>query len=377
MDDGILEGELEALKAPYKRKTVGSASMVATDYRFKLIPFSKVQLQTTASYLIRDIIPREGLIVVWGPPKCGKSFWALDAIMHVVRGLDYRGHHVKTGIVVYVACEGERGLSARIEAYRRYHEVKADLGFYLLTTRLDLVADRQQLIEDIRAQLGGIVPVAIVVDTLNRSIAGSESADEDMGNYVKAADAIRESFACAVIIIHHCGIDDKRPRGHTSLTGAADAQIAIRRDDSGLITATVEWLKDGAEGAQVQSRLAVVELDIDEDGEPITSCVIEPTEDGGPAAKPKKRKRPIAVDVLRALDFLRDAIADEGMLVNKPGMPKVRATTIELWRARLRQRGLYDGDDKDRQWFTRTKKTLIAERLITIDGDLVWAVPAA
>src|SRR5215472_7677129 len=291
MDDGILEAELEALKAPYKRKTIGSASTVATDYRFKLIPFSKVQLQTTASYLIRDIIPREGLIVVWGPPKCGKSFWALDAIMHVVRGLDYRGHHVKTGIVVYVACEGERGLSARIEAYRRYHEVKADLGFYLLTTRLDLVADRQQLIEDIRAQLDGIVPVAIVVDTLNRSIAGSESADEDMGNYVKAADAIRESFACAVIIIHHCGIDDKRPRGHTSLTGAADAQIAIRRDDSGLITATVEWLKDGAEGTEIHSCLEVVELGQDEDGDTITSCVVTVAEATARAKCPKLSPR--------------------------------------------------------------------------------------
>jgi len=26
-------------------------------------------------------------------------------------------------------------------------------------------------------------------------------------------------------VIHHCGINGDRPRGHTSLTGAADAQI--------------------------------------------------------------------------------------------------------------------------------------------------------
>jgi hypothetical protein len=28
---------------------------------------------------------------------------------------------------------------------------------------------------------------------------------------------IRNAFGCAVIVVHHCGIDATRPRGHTSL----------------------------------------------------------------------------------------------------------------------------------------------------------------
>ena len=31
---------------------------------------------------MQDHIPRVGLVVVWGPPKCGKSFWAFDLAMH-------------------------------------------------------------------------------------------------------------------------------------------------------------------------------------------------------------------------------------------------------------------------------------------------------
>jgi RecA-family ATPase len=41
---------------------------------------------------------------------------------------------------------------------------------------------------------------------LNRSLNGSENDPKDMGNFVKAADAIRERFGAAVIVIHHCGI---------------------------------------------------------------------------------------------------------------------------------------------------------------------------
>jgi hypothetical protein len=46
-----------------------------------------------------------------------------------------------------------------------------------------------------------------------------------------------------------------RPRGHTSLTGAVDVQLAVKRDNAGIITVKVEWLKDGQEGAEIVSRL--------------------------------------------------------------------------------------------------------------------------
>ena len=91
-----------------------------------------------------------------------------------------------------------------------------------------------------------------MLDTLNRSLVGSELKDEDMSAYIGAAEEIRQAFNCAVVIVHHCGIDGTRPRGHTSLTGAVDAQIAIRRD--GATIAKIEWMKDGEEGDKIASR---------------------------------------------------------------------------------------------------------------------------
>ena len=54
---------------------------------------------------------------------------------------------------------------------------------------------------------------------------------------------------CVVIIVHHCGIVGSRPRGHTSLTGACDGQIAVERDDNGTISIKVEFMKDDEAGA--------------------------------------------------------------------------------------------------------------------------------
>ena len=51
--------------------------------RLALVPFEQIKPSTTRNYLVKDLVPREGLTVIWGPPKCGKSFWTFDLVMHV------------------------------------------------------------------------------------------------------------------------------------------------------------------------------------------------------------------------------------------------------------------------------------------------------
>lgn len=249
--------------------------------RIRLVPFKEIKLGTERRYLVKGIIPRTGLVIVWGPPKCGKSFWTFDLVMHLALGWEYRGRRVQQGPVVYCAFEGQKGFEARVEAFRQQHldsKDVEDVPFHLEPVTLDLVRDRAALVTAIRASLGEQKPVTLVLDTLNRSLGGSELSDEDMTAYIQAADVIREAFECAVIIVHHCGIEGTRPRGHTSLTGAADAQIAVRRDGANRVIVTVEWMKDGAEGDAIASKLEQVEVGTDEDGEAITSCYVVPVE---------------------------------------------------------------------------------------------------
>jgi hypothetical protein len=182
--------------------------------------------------------------------------------------------------VVYCAFEGQSGFEARREAFRqRFLTEEMDhVPFYLEPVQLSLARDHKALIGAIRHQLGDTRPAAVCLDTLNRSLEGSESSDEDMTAYIRAADAIREAFECAVIVVHHCGINGDRPRGHTSLTGAVDAQLAVKRDAARNVIVTVELVKDSAEGDILASKLDEVEVGLDEDGDVIASCVIVPTE---------------------------------------------------------------------------------------------------
>lgn len=259
----------------YMTKVNKGVSRPNTNTRFNLIPFKDIIPKLANVGLISGILPENGLVVVYGAPKCGKTFFALDMALHIALGWSYRGRAVKQGTVVYIVCEGANGIANRIDAFRQYKllEDTCDVPFLLLPARVNLVADVQKLIEDISEQLLGQTVSLVVIDTLNRSFEGSESNDADMGAYIKAADTIREYFDCVVMPIHHCGYDSSHPRGHTSLSAAIDAQLSVKQK-SGIISTTVELIKDDEAGAIIESYLEIVEIGLDTYGNSIKSCII-------------------------------------------------------------------------------------------------------
>lgn len=313
------------------------------DRRFKLMPFNSISLSSDRRYLVKGVIPYPGLTVIWGPPKSGKSFWTLDLAMHVALDRPYRGRRVHNGPVVYCCFEGQSGVSARIEAFRQqYMAEDADgVPFFLRSEPMDLIAEHQELIEAIKELESP--PVAVVLDTLNRSLNGSENSDEDMGAYIKATDAIREAFECAVLVVHHCGINDSRPRGHTSLTGAADARLAVTRDAAKNILVDVEFMKDGEGSETIVSALESLEVGQDEDGEMITSCVVVEAEAVAHQRGPKLTKNQNTyLAILKVhqpihTEDLNEKLRDAGLGLKRP------ADLVDIKLA-LRAKGLiYEG----------------------------------
>jgi hypothetical protein len=342
-------------------------------YRFTLQPFDSIVVSTLPNYSIKGILPRSGLVVVWGPPKCCKSFWTFDAVMHIAIGREYRGHRVQQGTVVYCALEGGSGFAGRIEAWRRRHLNGRDqpVPFYLIDISLDLIVDHKALIADIRDQLGGHgAPAAVVIDTLNRAISGDENKSDDMSKFIRAADAVRAAFDCLVIIVHHCGIVGNRPRGHTSLAGADDAQIAIGRDKDGIITATVEHAKDFEAGTKLACKLEPVELGLDDEGDRLSSCVVVPADAG--AARPKLSK----INGL-AFDLLKKLLTDHGEQppadLNLPDGCRVVKTVA--WREAFYAAHPSDKLGTKQKAFVRAHLDLCEQHLIGVLAEFVWLSP--
>ena len=250
--------------------------------RFRLIKFQDMRPGLEPAYLVDELMPSAGLVLVWGKQKTFKSFWLLDLFVHVAMGWPYRDHAVRQGPVIYCAFEGGHGYKGRIEAIRRHYGINDDVNvpLYVMPGQVDLIADEKALVDEFRYQLGTVVPAVVVLDTLNRSLSGSESNDKDMTLYVKAAEAVRKAFGCLCVIVHHCGYDDTHARGHTSLPAAVDAELSVMRDEgSPIVLVTVKAMRDGPEGMVVRSRALPVPLDPDQNGKPRSSIVIVPDDD--------------------------------------------------------------------------------------------------
>jgi hypothetical protein len=347
--------------------------------RYPLVRMRAIKPKLGGRYLVKGMLPSGALTVVWGAPKCGKSFWTLDVVAHIACGLPYRGLKVRQGPVVYIAAEGAEGFEARARAWCARHLGDADdPPLHVLSRRIDLVHEHKSFIAGIEQQLGvgkpgGAVPVVVVVDTLNRTYSGSESSDQDMTAYVAAADAIKTRFNCTVIIVHHCGLEANRPRGHTALAGAADAQISIRRQRH-LITAAVDFAKDMPDGYSNTSKLEMIEIGSDEDGEMISTCIVVPTDEKPEAAKPQ-----LSAGMKLALKALDKALITDGANRCWPGMPAtVISVPTSLWRATFYQMSLLeapDGNQEARQKaFRRASTELQSRELIGCSNDHVWKV---
>jgi hypothetical protein len=101
-------------------------------------------------------------------------------------------------------------------------------------------------------------PVAIVVDTFSRSIAGGdENSSKDVGWVVAQLDSLRVATQATVIVVHHGTKADGSLRGHTALEGAADTIIEAKGAE-GRLMLTVTKQKDAAPCAPIRLYLTPV-----------------------------------------------------------------------------------------------------------------------
>jgi hypothetical protein len=239
---------------------------------------------------VKHVIPKRGLIVVYGAPGSSKSFFVLDLVAHVARGLPWRGHRVKQSRVAYIAAEGVAGFGNRLAAYSAHNDLPLDdLPVFVRGGSIMLNESALELAEAVR-QLGDVG--IVVIDTLAAVTPGAnENTSEDMGRAIESANLIVEGTGASVILIHHANKAGEL-RGWSGLLAAADNTIRVEHEETtGLRAAHVEKQKEGRSSGKYGYRLKVVDLGQDDDGDAITSCVVDECEDAAPNTRYVKKDR--------------------------------------------------------------------------------------
>lgn len=276
---------------------------------------------------IKGVLPAEGLGALYGPPGSGKSFLALDMLGAVADGVpEWFGHRVIKTPTLYLAFEGQAGLAQRLRAYGLHHGYESGLDIITAPFDIRLKLGIYKLIHTVRKAYGlyreGERPLpwdgVLVVDTMSASAPGLEENEPGpIGQYLKAIKYIQRKLRGLVLLVHHTGKDASRGlRGHSSQAGAYDCIIEVDR-----INDTRGWTvvkgKDGPDGQSQSFRLEVVDLGFDGDGDPVSSCVIVPTEGGAvaPAAQRpvRGRNQKLVLEALQAAIATAEAPTGAGL----------------------------------------------------------------
>ena len=339
----------------------------------------EVYFDRKADYLVKGWLGSEAVSVVYGDSNCGKSFFGLDLSAHVASGQPWMGLNVRKGKVLYLASEGGvKSYGPRIEAIRNAKSDIYDKGmadyFLLLPTPVDLHGDKD--VDAISAALPDLDFSLIVVDTLAMSMGGgSENDSADMGKYIQNIFELKVRYNCHVMIIHHSGKDkSKGSRGHSSLRAAVDTEIEVE-DEGSFRTATCKKQRDMENGKQVAFTLRGVDLGLDDENDPITSCVVEHADVDLATLKKSRVRKGTTLIAKQALD---EAIAKHGRKMadteNYPASRRV--VSVDVWRNEFFKMRIESGVKKAsiKKDFGRQAEALEASDLVRCYSGMVWFV---
>jgi hypothetical protein len=170
--------------------------------------------------------------------------------------------------------------------------------------------------------------------------------------------------------VHPCGIDATRPRGHTSLAGAVDAQIAVKRDTADNILVTVERMKDGPDGESLLSRLDPLEVGLNSDNDPISSCVVVALESTAtPVARELTNRQRLAMEALH------EAAWKHGRLPPAEyELPQgIKVVTADQWKDELHRQNILENVGNPRARYAELRNSLRTRKIIGVRDQYVWS----
>lgn len=277
-----VEGQI-ALAVAAASAEVADAGVVSRDLSivgekpmFQFQSLDEFMKRPAQQWIIKDFLPRAALGVLYGASGSGKSFLALDMAISVARGENWRGARTKQGAVGYIVAEGAGGFTSRVQAYCTANDITpAEIPLKMLGDAPNLMLHK--VAAALAAALIVCGPLSVVfVDTYARVMGGgNENEAKDTNTVVANCALIHELTGALVVLIHHSGKDAaKGARGSGALKAAADVELeVVRLKDFRALT--VSKMKDADDGGEYHFKLASVTIGEDEDGENVTSCVVE------------------------------------------------------------------------------------------------------
>ena len=265
-----------------------------TDDGSVVLTLDELEARTmNVNWLVKGLVPRDSMGMLFGGSGTYKSFISLDLALHIAHGMDWAGRRTEEGAVLVVAAEGGAGIYRRIQAWHQHHGLERTKNVFVCITPLILSeAHSMDVLRNSIAKMP-VVPALVIIDTLAQTFAGVENDSSDISAYLRGINSeLRAEFNTSVIIVHHSGHTvAERPRGSSALIGNLDYILGVFRPegDERVARLSVVKQKDADKVEDLHFDMRHIVLGVDEDDEEISSLVAECSK-SAPAAAGRSSK---------------------------------------------------------------------------------------
>ncbi len=224
--------------------------------------------------LIKDILEKGTVSMIYGPAGTGKTFNALHIAYCVAHGVPWFGHEAAKGKVWYINTEGGRGLKPRIAAWRKEYKRGKSSNIEFITWPVHLKEHSRELLDTVEE--ADEKPDLLVVDNYSMCATGTNQNDQmEVTRTLMVLHEIAQNYGCHCLLVHHSNWT-RKVNGSAAFRNHVDTMLDLSRPskESPIILRS-EKDRDGAGFADIHLELKIVSPYAHPvTGEDITSCVV-------------------------------------------------------------------------------------------------------
>lgn len=204
--------------------------------KFEIFEHGKRPALPKVEPFIEDLLYPGQFSLLYGPSSIGKSIFSIDMLVRASLGLSWAGRQTKPIDVLWLPTENPVEFQHRLNACLSVHSSlsKGDEKHWFTEAQFQLANDQtaskmELIAKHLNSKKRGTQQV-IQIDTLSQAIPGlDENAPSVMSQVVFNIRYLLSMLPDAhVMLVHHSGKEKARgARGHSSLTAAADTEIAM------------------------------------------------------------------------------------------------------------------------------------------------------
>lgn len=218
---------------------------VGRSERFSVTSASHIIRNTEdISWIVKDILPCQGALLMSGDPGVGKSWLLLDLAISVDQGKPWIGHfQTKKVNVLYVDEESAHHLQKfRLQKLLKGTDLPSDgstLNVDFMTLQGLNISDNHDR-EDFEIILARYQPDLVILDSLIRVHRADENSSRDMSQVFSYMKRWTINYSCAFALSHH----HRKPakdvgssyltRGSTEHLAAVDTSLGLRKSGNSI-----------------------------------------------------------------------------------------------------------------------------------------------